>query len=561
LVLIAASLLTAFGCGGRPKTDRRELARIGERAITVADFAAAYRRAAAQDTTIHPGFAGRKQVIENLVQKNLMEIVARERYPELIDRQKARLDAFHDDETRRTLREREINRKIRITEDEIKALWESRDTRYKVRRIALTTLRDAEEAMAMLKQGAAFPAVASSRSKDPESAYQGGEMEWIVPGSVLGPDFEAAMMSLEPGQTSGIVETTAGFEIIRLETKEPSTERRPLEEERRMLELTLMAREAERLRGQLREQLFKSQKVRLPENGQALVASWLPAAVSAGAVGPLSEEDSLRVLVAMKGGDITGADYARALRERPVDLWPDPSDPGRVNRSLRDMAYDVACLREAVARKIDREPEIAGRLADRENRTRVVRFHYLDVETQVHPTPEDYRRVYEEGRDRYVFPVRHVVHRAVVVDSAAALGFASTVRSGTPFGKAADAVRSSGAAIFTADTSAPDTVIASMNKEIEEMLLSLTAPGQVAGPRREPDGTFMVIRLESILPARPMTYEEALVYVERDAPLLEGERILKAILDEARERHPVRIDEELLKEIEDPAPKPEGEDS
>jgi len=74
----------------------------------------------------------------------------------------------------------------------------------------------AEEALAALQQGADFAALAEQYSDDLFSAEQGGDLEFIEPGT-MDADFEAAAFALtEIGDTTGIVPTSFGFHIIKL---------------------------------------------------------------------------------------------------------------------------------------------------------------------------------------------------------------------------------------------------------------------------------------------------------------------------------------------------------
>jgi peptidyl-prolyl cis-trans isomerase SurA len=82
-------------------------------------------------------------------------------------------------------------------------------------------LAEAREAMEALRDGEDFAAVARRYSDDPSTRERGGELGWFRRGRMV-PAFERAAYSLRPGQVSGIVETSFGYHIIKLErTKGP----------------------------------------------------------------------------------------------------------------------------------------------------------------------------------------------------------------------------------------------------------------------------------------------------------------------------------------------------
>ena len=63
------------------------------------------------------------------------------------------------------------------------------------------------------QQGADFAALAREYSDDKGTASEGGDLGWVNPGAMV-PDFEQAMMALEPGQISNPVKTRFGWHLI-----------------------------------------------------------------------------------------------------------------------------------------------------------------------------------------------------------------------------------------------------------------------------------------------------------------------------------------------------------
>ena len=64
-------------------------------------------------------------------------------------------------------------------------------------------------------------------SQDPGSASRGGELDWAYPGDLV-PEFERAMVALQPGQVSDPVRSVFGVHLIQLleRKREPLTEQR-----------------------------------------------------------------------------------------------------------------------------------------------------------------------------------------------------------------------------------------------------------------------------------------------------------------------------------------------
>ena len=102
--------------------------------------------------------------------------------------------------------------------------------RVKARRILLKTQGKppAEDAKAkakaddLLKQvrgGGNFADLAKKNSEDTQSAAQGGDLGWIQRGQTL-PEFEKVAFALKPGETSGVVKTDIGYDIIQASAHE-----------------------------------------------------------------------------------------------------------------------------------------------------------------------------------------------------------------------------------------------------------------------------------------------------------------------------------------------------
>ncbi|HTY16788.1 MAG TPA: peptidylprolyl isomerase [Myxococcota bacterium] len=94
----------------------------------------------------------------------------------------------------------------------------------------------AEAALARVRGGEDFAAVAREVSEDPGSKLRGGDLGFFPRGQMAKP-FEDVAFTLEPGKTSDLVRTDFGYHVIRVEAHEPAKdqsfdeEARPIAEE------------------------------------------------------------------------------------------------------------------------------------------------------------------------------------------------------------------------------------------------------------------------------------------------------------------------------------------
>ncbi len=80
----------------------------------------------------------------------------------------------------------------------------------------------AEAILDSIRHGADFAEMAKKYSDDPATASKGGDLGFVKRGEFY-PAFEAAAYALKPGQVSNVVETPAGFHIIKLIEKRGET--------------------------------------------------------------------------------------------------------------------------------------------------------------------------------------------------------------------------------------------------------------------------------------------------------------------------------------------------
>ena len=82
--------------------------------------------------------------------------------------------------------------------------------------------RIAQALLDRVQSGGDFAAIALASSEDQGSAANGGDLGCFPAGRMV-PEFDSALYELEPGQTSGLVRTSFGLHIIRLESLREET--------------------------------------------------------------------------------------------------------------------------------------------------------------------------------------------------------------------------------------------------------------------------------------------------------------------------------------------------
>lgn len=116
--------------------------------------------------------------------------------------------------------------KVTVTEAEISAYYDQHQSSYgqpERKKFSVIQLKDEADAKAVLEQlknGADFAALAKEKSTDIISRRTGGEMDWMEPDTTAD-ELKQANLT-EKGQLSGVVKSSVGYLIVRLDDIKPA---------------------------------------------------------------------------------------------------------------------------------------------------------------------------------------------------------------------------------------------------------------------------------------------------------------------------------------------------
>jgi peptidyl-prolyl cis-trans isomerase D len=157
-----------------------------------------------------------------------------------------------------------------------------------------------------LNAGAEFAATARKDSEDKGSAPGGGDLGCFARGRML-PEFDNAAFSLEPGQLSGLVRTSAGFHVIRLNSRREESVR-PLAQVRDGIRQTLVGqrvleRAEERVR-RIADTLAKGRSLEEAARGESLAVQKSQPLAAGETVEPLASPALVARVFEMKAGEV-----------------------------------------------------------------------------------------------------------------------------------------------------------------------------------------------------------------------------------------------------------------
>jgi len=120
----------------------------------------------------------------------------------------------------------EVDKKITVTEEEIKSYYEGNQERFKTpevlraSHILVKTKKEAEDVRAELVKGANFEELARKRSIDP-TAKTGGDIGYFTEGQLV-PEIEEISFTMQVGDVSEVVQTDFGYHVIKLTERRES---------------------------------------------------------------------------------------------------------------------------------------------------------------------------------------------------------------------------------------------------------------------------------------------------------------------------------------------------
>jgi len=225
--MIVAAVLCAVavsGCGDGKVRDKRVLAKVSSRTITVADF----------DSRIENIPAYYRNIVKKNKKRYLNEIILETLFYEDairkgLDKDKEVKDILTEAKKKimvSKLIKTEVDDKLIIPESDIMKLYEERKSTLKTPELwRASHILVADEAQAKsildeLSKGANFEELAKKYSID-ATASRGGDIGYFRPGQLV-PEFEEACMKLNIGQTGEILKTQFGYHIIKLTGKKDS---------------------------------------------------------------------------------------------------------------------------------------------------------------------------------------------------------------------------------------------------------------------------------------------------------------------------------------------------
>lgn len=274
LVLVVLACFGLAGCaqdegeiGRDARSDKDVIAQIAGESITEGDIEEIISHVPAQYRAKYSSPQGRREIADGLVEMKMLAWEARRKGIDKQESVKMKIGYIIDQTLAKEL-ENDLRKSVKVSEADIESYYREHLDRYvtpervKARHILVEKQGLADDLLGRIKKGADFQDLAKKHSTCP-SADKGGDLGWFGRGK-MAPEFEEAAFALNKGELSGVVKSSFGYHVIRLEDKRESRTK-TLNQVKRSIERTLQKKKTEERIAGLKDDIRKKAGVTVNE--------------------------------------------------------------------------------------------------------------------------------------------------------------------------------------------------------------------------------------------------------------------------------------------------------
>jgi peptidyl-prolyl cis-trans isomerase C len=236
-VLFAILLVLSLSAGSVCAADQEVLARVKGKPITQKDLERLIGfYPESQQAVLRSNAEARETLLKNLVTIMVVTDIARKKNYDKKKDIRQQLQLIRDEYLAKSYLEKEIVGKVQVSDRDAEEYYKknqavfTKPEQVRARHILIAVppgasdadkqaaRKKATEILERIKKGEDFAKLASEYSDDPGSKKKGGDLGFLARNATV-PEFDQAAFALEPGGVSGIVETSFGFHIIKVEEK------------------------------------------------------------------------------------------------------------------------------------------------------------------------------------------------------------------------------------------------------------------------------------------------------------------------------------------------------
>lgn len=517
------------------------LCRVADRVVRAAEFVDTYFNSYAEFRPPQDSL-GRVAFLESLIQKDLLGVQARRLNYALSFADRATLREYSNQIYSNVLYQRVVVDPVAISDADVRRAYDYYKHEVHLRHIVFPNREIGERVRRDLLSGRIGWSTAVRRHSTAPDRARDGDLGWQDAGR-LGLDFASVAYPLRPGQTSELVRTREGWDLIQC------LERRTVDPPAfdgiaGMIRRQLADIRSGRLADALQDSLAAELGLVVDSTNVRWAAARFGAASQIGRDGEVSTlnidasvpafspDDTARVLARHRDGRLTLGEFVHEYSHYNPLMRPNVNEFWMMYNQVVAVALAPYMSELAIHRGIAEDP-VAVRLVERRLEEMLVERLYRDsVDSRVQIRPEERRDYYERNKHLYVtYP--QITHAAIVRGSRAGIdSVAARIRAG----ESPRAILHADSASGVISGSIQERSARDQGTPYYRILFEELRPGQfsVVGPDKQ--GDYLLLAVLTRDDGRQLSFEESEGYVSESLHNLRAEDLLNQFLDRLARR-------------------------
>jgi parvulin-like peptidyl-prolyl isomerase len=573
LAFLEPCLMTQ-GC--QPKAQESPTAMtVGPRAISLAEFQESFWEAQRADSTLRADTTSLRKYVPDFLDKVRYQLVAQEAVPVLDDGPKDRLDEARERIWVDALHQDAFGQSYKVGREELQKAYDLLGRKLRLSYIYVRDKEAADRIVKALGEGAVFSKVAEQRSEDEGSRKAGGDLGWVLYTDLDSPAREQ-VFALKPGEVCGPLPRSGGYQIFKVEDERVNAARQSLEKEKKNLEVGLLSRRVGEAQARFRADLLakyhlqmdpaqvtwltvllheKTSNIKrgIPEGAKANVIDLTKepsAPENPWKEAPLAPADTGRTVATFDppDGRVTPVMVLEQLMTDAAMAWPTFETNADVEKLVRTLVLERLELREALARGIDKRPDVLRHVAQQENEIRGRFYQRTVLRPQIHPSEDEERAFYQAHLDRYSTPEKR---RFVAVNT---IWFDNAIKAMNMLraGKRPEEIKAEIAPTDTSFTATGSTGTGLMAEGKSPMLdpVIFKLPLQSVSEPIRVGESYTVAQVIDIEPAESKTFDDVKSSIQSELSTQKLAEMRTKLAREAADKYPAVIHWEVLSKAE-----------
>jgi len=546
---------TPAPAAGQFLPDTFVICRVGPRTTRVGKFVSSYFESYAEFRPA-PDSAGRVEFLKNMVNKDVLGLVAQEVGRPLDFEDRAQLRETEQRALSNALYRSAVLDSLNLTEADIQREYESFRYDARLRHIVVPDSIAAQRIRLDLVRGKitwkqAYDRYSTSKQKD---AGPDGDIGWKARIAFTVTDAHR-IFSLGPGGISEPIQDGPDWNLIQVTETRPATPP-SMEAVRPVLTDQLngerMTRRSEAIRLMVRQEagmVYDTTAI-------AWAASHFEPTRSVNNEGKGTElefntsvpeftpQDTARVLARYHGGVMTLGRFMHLYTDIQPLMRPSIETPEAFKNQIDGFALEANLADVARKRGLDRDSIVVATVANKREQIMVEHLYADSIESRITVDPKARRKYYQDHLSGFITWAR--IHYAALW--AENKGEADSLKARLKAGeKAADILRAD--SLLGINRGSIQERLENEHGPYQKLLFEMMRPGQVELDGPDKKGNYVVLQVLDYIPGRQLSYDEASGMIDESLQNVESERLLNEFIARHKKKYPVEARADLVMRI------------